>query len=350
MEEMWQLWTTHSHDVMAKLCTQSHDVITELWRVWDLVQQSVVAMLGVLLQVAEAHSTRDNVWGLRLAVGFAVVLLMAMMFRIVFHVSQEVRGVSTKKQRGRKLHFKPKSLHTPGLGDLDLFDLAKTAYRPGYATRVAEEVERRQLDINQTLPSTGMSLFLCACLSGSHELVRKLIKKGADMKVRSAAGADTKVRSSAGDSALYLTVYCCTCSHLFIHTCTGADMQVRSAAGDSALYLAVYGCTCSHQTDLSLVRILIDAGCDVNAANDRGNTPLHQAAMSGNIPLIKLLLKHGHLVAAKLLRINISAPHQVWDVVEPHTPLKVTLGFMTPSKHHLADSSFSQKRLMFHSC
>ncbi|XP_078572394.1 uncharacterized protein LOC144859538 isoform X2 [Branchiostoma floridae x Branchiostoma japonicum] len=328
MEEMWQLWTTHSHDVMAKLCTQSHDVITELWRVWDLVQQSAVAMLGALLEVAEAHSTRDNVWGLRLAVGFAVVLLMAMMFRVVRHVTQEARGVSTKKQRGRKLHSKPKSLHKPGLGDLDLFDLAKTAYRPGYAVRVAEEVERRQLDINQTLPSTGMSLFLCACLSGSHEFVRKLIKKGADMKV-------------------------------------------RSAAGDSALYLAVYGCTCSHQTDLSLVRILIDAGCDVNAANDRGNTPLHQAAMSGNIPLIKLLLKHGadpyiansanilpidcatntgHLVAAKLLRINISAPHQVWDVVEPHTPLKVTLGFMTPSKHHLADSSFSQKRLMFHSC
>ncbi|XP_066301845.1 protein fem-1 homolog CG6966-like [Branchiostoma lanceolatum] len=237
---------------------------------------------------------------------------------------------------------------------MDLFDLAKTAYRPGYAARVAEEVERRQLDMNLTLPSTGMSLFLCACLSGSHALVRKLVKKGADMKV-------------------------------------------RSAAGDSALYLAVYGCTSSHQTDLSLVRILIDAGCDVNAANDRGNTPLHQAAMSGNIPLIKLLLKHGadpyvansanilpidcatntgqrfsrsyisfifhfyllyqenytqhcHLVAAKLLRINISAPHQVWDVVEPHTPLKVTLGFMTPSKHHLADSSFSQKRLMFHSC
>eukprot|EP00058_Branchiostoma_floridae_P003483 XP_002588971.1 hypothetical protein BRAFLDRAFT_89162 [Branchiostoma floridae] len=288
---------------MAKLCTQSHDVITELWRVWDLVQQSAVAMLGVLLQVAEAHSTRDNVWGLRLAVGFAVVLLTAMILRVVFHVSQEVRSGSTKKQRARKHSSKPKSLHTPGLGDLDLFDLAK-----------------------------------CACLSGSHELVRKLIKKGADMKVRSAAGA---------------------------------DMKVRSAAGDSALYLAVYGCTCSHQTDLSLVRILIDSGCDVNAANDRGNTPLHQAAMSGNIPLIKLLLKHGadpyiansanilpidcatntgHLVAAKLLRINISTPHQVWDVVEPHTPLKVTLGFMTPSKHHLADSSFSQKRLMFHSC
>ncbi|CAH1237835.1 ANKRD31 [Branchiostoma lanceolatum] len=328
MEEVWRLWTTHSRDVMAQLCTHSHDVIAELWRVWDLVQQSMVAMLGVLLQVAEGDSMKGDVWGQRLAVGFVLVLLTSMMCRVVIHATQEGRNIATKKQRTRKCSSKPRCLHAPGLGDMDLFDLAKTAYRPGYAARVAEEVERRQLDMNQTLPSTGMSLFLCACLSGSHELVRKLVKKGADMKV-------------------------------------------RSAAGDSALYLAVYGCTSSHQTDLSLVRILIDAGCDVNAANDRGNTPLHQAAMSGNIPLIKLLLKHGadpyvansanilpidcatntgHLVAAKLLRINISAPHQVWDVVEPHTPLKVTLGFMTPSKHHLADSSFSQKRLMFHSC
>ncbi|KAI8492145.1 hypothetical protein Bbelb_300420 [Branchiostoma belcheri] len=338
MEEMWRLWITNSRDVMAQLytysrdvmgnlCTHSHDVTAELWRVWDLVQQSVVAMLAVLLQVAEGSSMRADVWGQRLAVCFVVVLLTAMICRIVVHVTQGGRE-ATKKRRVTKCSTKPRCFKSPGLRDMDLFDLAKTAYRPGYAKKVAEEVERRQLDINQTLPSTGMSLFLCACLSGSHELVHKLIKKG-------------------------------------------ADMQVRSAAGDSALYLAVYGCTCSHQTNLSLVRSLIDAGCDVNAANDRGNTPLHQAAMSGNIPLIKLLLNHGsdpyiansanilpidcatntgHLVAAKLLRVKISAPDQVWDVVEPHTPLKVTLGFMTPSKNHLADSSFSQKRLMFHSC
>ncbi|XP_019630482.1 PREDICTED: tankyrase-2-like isoform X2 [Branchiostoma belcheri] len=299
MEEMWQLWTTHSHDVMAQLythsrdvignlCTHSHDVTAELWRVWDLVQQSVVAMLAVLMQVAEGSSMKADVWGQRLAVGFVAVLLTAMMCRIVVHVTQGGRE-ATKKRRVTKCSTKPRCLQSPGLRDIDLFDLAKTAYRPGYAKKVAEEVERRHLDINQTLPSTGMSLFLCSCLSGSHELVHKLIKKG----------------------------------------------------------------------------------CDVNAANDRGNTPLHQAAMSGNIPLIKLLLKHGsdpyiansanilpidcatntgHLVAAKLLRVKISAPDQVWDVVEPHTPLKVTLGFMTPSKNHLADSSFSQKRLMFHSC
>lgn len=48
-----------------------------------------------------------------------------------------------------------------------------------------------------------------------------------------------------------------------------------------------------------LLDILIEAGADVNAADEYGNTPLMTAVSSGNIPVIKKLLSKGALVNAQ---------------------------------------------------
>jgi ankyrin repeat protein len=39
--------------------------------------------------------------------------------------------------------------------------------------------------------------------------------------------------------------------------------------------------------------LLLEYGADVNARNDTGSTPLHYAASSGCLSLVKLLLKYG---------------------------------------------------------
>ncbi len=41
------------------------------------------------------------------------------------------------------------------------------------------------------------------------------------------------------------------------------------------------------------IAVLANAGADVNAAGDLGNTPLHQAAMAGRIASVQKLLELG---------------------------------------------------------
>jgi ankyrin repeat protein len=44
---------------------------------------------------------------------------------------------------------------------------------------------------------------------------------------------------------------------------------------------------------LQIVKMLLEAGADPNARQERGFVPLHDAAANGSIPLVELLLKHG---------------------------------------------------------
>lgn len=55
------------------------------------------------------------------------------------------------------------------------------------------------------------------------------------------------------------------------------------------------------------------------------------------------IIGNQHLTS--LLRFKLADSH-VWEFVEPHTPPRIKLGFQTPRKKHLADSSFisSSKR------
>ena len=50
------------------------------------------------------------------------------------------------------------------------------------------------------------------------------------------------------------------------------------------------------------------------------------------------LLMAGNLEAAELLKVNLANPH-VWDVVDPHTPLHITMGLQSPQRKHLMESS-----------
>jgi ankyrin repeat protein len=51
--------------------------------------------------------------------------------------------------------------------------------------------------------------------------------------------------------------------------------------------------------DLEIVELLLEAGADPNARQERGFVPLHDAAANGNVGLVDLLLKHGARPDAK---------------------------------------------------
>jgi ankyrin repeat protein len=50
---------------------------------------------------------------------------------------------------------------------------------------------------------------------------------------------------------------------------------------------------------LESLRLLLEAGADVNATQAGSDTPLHQAAATGNAAVVALLLEHGADKAAR---------------------------------------------------
>jgi thiosulfate/3-mercaptopyruvate sulfurtransferase len=67
----------------------------------------------------------------------------------------------------------------------------------------------------------------------------------------------------------------------------GADMNARNADGNNALWLACVG---SH---LDIVDMLVEAGIDIDNRNDNGATPLMYAASSGKAAVVERLLAKG---------------------------------------------------------
>jgi len=75
----------------------------------------------------------------------------------------------------------------------------------------------------------------------------------------------------------------------------GAD--VKTAARNAQKVTALHGAVA--RRDVEIVKMLLEAGADPNARQERGFAPLHDAAANGNAALVELLLKHGALADAK---------------------------------------------------
>ncbi|TKB58332.1 ankyrin repeat domain-containing protein [Ferrimonas aestuarii] len=72
---------------------------------------------------------------------------------------------------------------------------------------------------------------------------------------------------------------------------TNPDPDARDSFGGTALHGAMF------QDNLNIVRLLIDAGFDVNAIGPRnGYTPLHDAVWANNLEAAKLLVENGSRV------------------------------------------------------
>ena len=75
----------------------------------------------------------------------------------------------------------------------------------------------------------------------------------------------------------------------------GADLKISARNGQKVT--ALHGAVA--RRDLEIVKMLLEAGADPNARQERGFAPLHDAAANGNAALVELLLKHGALANAK---------------------------------------------------
>lgn len=65
------------------------------------------------------------------------------------------------------------------------------------------------------------------------------------------------------------------------------DVNTQSILGDNLLH------TSARKGDIESMKILIEAGIDVNHKGDMNYTPLHYAAGWGGVEAVQLLLEHG---------------------------------------------------------
>jgi uncharacterized protein len=156
----------------------------------------------------------------------------------------------------------------------------------------------------------GSSVMLLAAYYGHAELAEVLVRHGAkpDVFEASALGDLETLRKlvtanpSAVNSFAADGFYPLGLAAFFGHRPmvefllkNGAD--VKTAARNAQKVTALHGAVA--RRDVEIVKMLLEAGADPNARQERGFAPLHDTAANGNAALVELLLKHGARADAK---------------------------------------------------
>ncbi|OGF64719.1 MAG: hypothetical protein A2Y62_14805 [Candidatus Fischerbacteria bacterium RBG_13_37_8] len=122
------------------------------------------------------------------------------------------------------------------------------------------------VDIVQQKNRLNYKLIMASCL-GNAELVKKLIKEGANVKFKDKTGTTALMMAA-------LKKHTEVVKELIQ---AGADVNARDYEGDTPLHAALYMMSGrSH-----IARELIKASADVNMFNDRGCSPFHLVALRG---------------------------------------------------------------------
>ena len=156
----------------------------------------------------------------------------------------------------------------------------------------------------------GESLILSAVYGGRTELAARIARVAApDLCEAAALGDETRVdellvkgespetRSWDGWTALHLAAFMGHAAVTRTLLAGGAPVDAVSSngIGNTPLCAALAG-----RVSEDVVRLLLEAGADVNFRAELGVTPLHLAASRGADPLVRLLLERGADASARM--------------------------------------------------
>jgi ankyrin repeat protein len=154
------------------------------------------------------------------------------------------------------------------------------------AARAGDSVATRMLlaagaDANAALPASGETVLMTAAKSGNADVVRALLTGGNDSVSLEALGearAAARVAEGAGYSAPANPAI----------DVNDADVNARERLyGRTALMIA------AAEGHLDAVRLLIEAGSDLNVVDAEGSTALSLARSNGNLDVAALLAEAG---------------------------------------------------------
>jgi ankyrin repeat protein len=141
------------------------------------------------------------------------------------------------------------------------------------------------------------------------DLAKKLIERGADVNARltkdiidgyrnrfNRIGATPLMLAAKGADAEMIRLLA---AHRGDHrlTTVAQATPLMAAAGIDMFYVNEDSGT--NEDAVEAVKVLLDLGSDVNAANDRGDTALHGAAARGSNPIVQMLVDNGAKLDAK---------------------------------------------------
>lgn len=161
-------------------------------------------------------------------------------------------------------------------------------------------------DVNYIDPVSGCTRLHTATINGNVDIVRRLLKGGADPDVltkRPTKRAQETIPSLAnaeeGSTALMLAVPNGNAPIVELLIKAGASLDLRNRYDNTALFLA------ASKGNVGIVRRLLDAGAHVDrrgggsGAGDESSTPLDYAAHAGHSEVVGLLLKAGAELEAR---------------------------------------------------
>jgi len=156
----------------------------------------------------------------------------------------------------------------------------------------------------------GSSVMLLAAYYGHSELAEVFLRHGAKVDVfeasalgdletvrRLVAGDRTLANAFAADGFYPLGLAAFFGHRAIVEFLLKNGAEVKTAARNAQKVTALHGAVA--RRDVDIVKMLLDAGADPNARQERGFAPLHDAAANGHAALVELLLKHGARADAK---------------------------------------------------
>jgi hypothetical protein len=152
------------------------------------------------------------------------------------------------------------------------YNLIKAAYKGDFA-KVKEHLAKNENVNAQSILFFGMSPLIAAAAFGHDNIIKELIK----------AGANVNLKDLEGKTALHQAISRFP-STVKLLLNAKADPNAQNLLGNTPLFETI---------DPEIIKILLAAGADINHQNNDGTTPLIRAAYSGNEKWIKLLLDFG---------------------------------------------------------
>ncbi len=168
----------------------------------------------------------------------------------------------------------------------------------------ASRLVREDATLLTSRDANGASPLLVAIYYQKHDIARTLAEaKGQiDMFEASALGRVDRITQLLRDDPSLASAYSADgfpavglaafFGHLdAVRTLIAAGANIHAAATNSFKVQAIHAAVASHNHDI--VRAVLDAGADPNAAQQQGFRPIHEAGSRGDRALAELLMQHG---------------------------------------------------------